>query len=80
MNYIIDKSKASIDVEQGNETVYIYTNSKALRRSKTVATGWFNLSNTEENALRDDIVAIEAEAELVTKDGVEDPIAVHNFI
>ena len=80
MNYIIDKSKASIDVEQSNETVYIYTNSKALRRSKTVTTRWFNLSNTEENAPRDNIIAIDAKVELVTKDEVKDPITVHNFI
>ena len=78
-----------MDVERGNEAVYIYMNSKALRRAKKVATGYFHLSNTEENALEDDIVAmLEAEAELVTNneaelvtnDEAEDPTAVHNFM
>ena len=30
MNYIIDKFRASMDVERGNQAVYIYMNSKAL--------------------------------------------------
>ena len=80
MNYIIDKFRASIDVERGIKTVSIYTNSKTLRCATMVTTGWFNLSNTEENAPKDVIVAMEAEMELVTKDEVKDPIAVHNFI
>ena len=52
MNYIIDNFRASIDVGRGNETVYIYTNSKALRHAKKVTTGWFNLSDAEEIAER----------------------------
>ena len=68
-----------MDVERSDEAVYIYMNSKALRRAKKVATGWFNLSDAEENAPEDDIVAM-LEAELVTNDEVEDPIAVHNFM
>ena len=84
MNYIIDKFRASMDVEQGNAAVYIYMNSKALRRAKKVATRWFTLSDAKENALKDDIVAmLEAEAELITNDEVEDlidPTAVYNFM
>ena len=68
-------------MEQGNKTVYIYTNSKALRRDKKAASGWFHLSNAKENALEDNIVAmLEAEAELVTNDEVENPNTVHNFM
>ena len=73
-----------MDVEQGNAAVYIYMNSKALRRAKKVATRWFTLSDAKENALKDDIVAmLEAEAELITNDEVEDlidPTAVYNFM
>ncbi|MCJ1471266.1 hypothetical protein MMC07_009914, partial [Pseudocyphellaria aurata] len=65
-----------MDVERGNKAVYAYMNSKALRRTKKVATGYFTLSDSEENALEDDIVAmLEAEAELVTHDEAEDPVA-----
>ena len=74
-----------MDVEQGNKTVYIYTNSKALRHAKKVTTRWsINLSNAKENALKNDIVAmLEAEAELIINDEVEDQIdstAVHKFM
>lgn len=76
MNYIIDKFRASMDVERGNEAVYIYMNSKALRRAKKAATGWFNLSDTEERSLEDDIVAmLEAEAEMGTNEPESDPVA-----
>lgn len=76
MNYIIDKFRASMDVERGNEAVYIYMNSKALQRAKKAATGWFHLSDAEKNALKDDIVAmLEAEAEIVTNGAETDPVA-----
>lgn len=46
---------------------------------KKIATGWFNLNNAKENTLEDDIIVmLKAEAELVTNNEVEDPIAVHN--
>ena len=72
-------------MEQGNNAVvYIYINLKALRCAKKVATEWFTLSDAEENALEDNIVAmLEAEAELITNNEVEDLInstAVHNFM
>ena len=70
-----------MDVERGNEAVYIYTNLKVLRWVKKAASGWFHLSDAEKNALEDYIVAmLEAEAELVTNDKVEDSNAVHNFM
>ena len=85
MNYIINKFRASMDVEQGNKTVYIYTNSKALCCAKKITTGQFiNLSNAKENALRNDIMAmLEAEAKLIINDEVEDlidPTAVHQLM
>ena len=49
-------------------------NLKALQPAKKVATGWFHLSNAEENALEDDVVVIlEAEAEIRTN-GAEDDL------
>ena len=63
-----------MDVERGNKAIYIYMSSKALDRAKKAATGWFHLSEAEEQALEDDIVAmLEAEVEM-TSDVVEDPV------
>ena len=68
-------------MEQGNKTVYIYTNSKALRWDKKAASRWFHLNNAKENALEDNIVAmLEVEAELITNDEVEDSNTAHNFM
>ena len=58
MNYIIDKFRASMEVERSNEANYIYMNTKALHRAVKEATGWFHLSDLEENALEDDIIAM----------------------
>ena len=76
MNHVIDKFRARMDVERGNEAIYVYMNSKALKRAKKAATGWFHLADVEERVLEDDIIAmLEAEAEIVTNDGPEDPVA-----
>lgn len=76
MNYIIDKFRASMDVERGNEAVYIYMNSKALQRAKKAATRWFHLNDVKENALEDDVVAmLEAEAKIITNGAENDPVS-----
>ena len=66
MNYIIDKFRASMEMERGNQATYIYMNSRALRRAKKAATtGWYHLNDAEERALEDDIVAmLEAKEEM----------------
>lgn len=66
MNYIIDKFRASMNVERGDKAIYIYINTKTLQRAKIAAAGFFHLSKAEEEkALEDDIVAmLEAEVEM----------------
>lgn len=53
MNYITDKFRASMDVERGNEAIYVYLNSKTLKRAKKAGTGWFHLTDVEEKVLED---------------------------
>ena len=61
-----------MNVERENKATYIYINSKALDRAKKAAAGWFHLSEAEESALEDNIVAmLEAEVEM-TSDVVKD--------
>ena len=53
-------------MKRGNEATYIYMKSKVLRGAKKMATGWFHLSEAEQQALEDDVVAM-----LETKEEVE---------
>ena len=76
MNYIINIFQASMDVKRGNKAVYIHMNLKVLQRPKKAATGWFHLSNAEENTLEDDVVAmLEAEAEIMTNGAGDDLVS-----
>lgn len=58
MNYIIDKFRASIEVEKSNEAIYIYINIKVIYCAMKKAVCWFYLSNLEENALKNNIVTM----------------------
>lgn len=59
----IDKFRASTGVERSNEAINIYMNAKVVRRAEKTATGWYHLSNKEEQEIEDDVIYAGGKAE-----------------